>query len=184
VAEGGGLLRPIPVAATAAAGADLTIGVSLSEEHLGGLGASAPRAADEESRVEPGSDEPTAPLARFRDSDRFRAITEWFNSAGEELGTTTDLLDLDDDGPPDLGIPSVEHPPTGLRTLEVRQPSVDALQAAVTRYRLASYPPDLLISLPRTACRTLDFRRADELIELGRRRAAEALDRGIGRPSG
>ncbi len=181
----GGLLNPIPVAATAAAGADLTIGVSLSEEHLGGLGASAPNAADEEPRVDPESSEVTAPLTWFQDSERFRAITEWFNSAREERGATTEPQDLDqDDAQPDPDIPSVEHPPTGLRTLEVMQLSVDALQAAVTRFRLASYPPDLLITLPRTACRALDFHRADEMIELGRQRAEEALDRGTGRPWG
>ncbi len=167
----GGLLNPIPVAATAAAGADLTIGVSLSEEHLGGLGASSTRAADEEPRDDPQS------------SERFRAITEWFNNAREEM-STTDPLDIDGGEQPDPDIPSVQHPQAGLRTLEVMQLSVDALQAAMTRYRLASYPPDLLITLPRTACRALDFHRADELIELGRQRAVEALDRGTGRPWG
>lgn len=35
-----------------------------------------------------------------------------------------------------------------------------------------------LVAIPRDACRTLDFHRAGETIELGRTRAAEALDSG------
>ncbi|MFW6223509.1 MAG: esterase, partial [Spirochaetota bacterium] len=51
-----------------------------------------------------------------------------------------------------------------------------ALQASVTRFRLAANPPDLLITVPRGAARALDFHRASELIALGRARATEALD--------
>jgi NTE family protein len=38
------------------------------------------------------------------------------------------------------------------------------------------YPPDRLIEVPRTACRSLDFHRADELIDVGRELTARALD--------
>jgi len=33
-----------------------------------------------------------------------------------------------------------------------------------------------LITIPKTTCRTLDFHRANEMIAIGRERAAEALD--------
>jgi NTE family protein len=42
---------------------------------------------------------------------------------------------------------------------------------------MAAYPPDVLIEVPRTACRSLDFHRATELIDLGHELAARALDR-------
>ena len=43
----------------------------------------------------------------------------------------------------------------------------DIAQAALARHQLATYPPDLLIEVPRTACRSLDFHRAAEVIDLG-----------------
>ncbi|MEX2550559.1 MAG: patatin-like phospholipase family protein [Nitriliruptoraceae bacterium] len=176
----GGLLNPIPVAATAAATADLTIAVSLSEEHLRGAGQNAKQpSAEGANDVLEQADDPSR-LARVRDSERFRAITEWFNTARDELAPEPGETYPND--PVDVAIPRVEHPPAGLRTLEVMQLSLDALQAAVTRYRLASYPPDLLITIPRTAGRALDFHRAGELIALGRERTAAALDRGPGLP--
>jgi NTE family protein len=44
------------------------------------------------------------------------------------------------------------------------------------RHTLAVYPPDLLIEVPRTACRSLEFYRASEVIEIGQEIAALALD--------
>lgn len=67
--------------------------------------------------------------------------------------------------------------PAGLRTLDVMQLSLEVLQSMVLRYRLAGYPPDLLITVPKSAGRLLDFHRAGELIELGRRMTEEAIDR-------
>ncbi len=55
--------------------------------------------------------------------------------------------------------------------------SLDAVQATVTRLKLAAQPPDLLISIPRNACAFYEFHRAAELIELGRLRTREALAR-------
>ncbi len=49
------------------------------------------------------------------------------------------------------------------------------MQSVVARYRLASYPPDVLVSIPKNACRTLDFHRGSEMIALGREVAAAAL---------
>jgi NTE family protein len=45
------------------------------------------------------------------------------------------------------------------------------------RHTLAGHPPDVLITVPRSSCRTLDFHKAEELIALGRLLAVEALDR-------
>ena len=55
--------------------------------------------------------------------------------------------------------------------------SLDTMQSVLTRYRLAGYPPDVLVSVPRDACRSLDFHRAAEMIELGRALTDQALDR-------
>jgi len=55
--------------------------------------------------------------------------------------------------------------------------SLDTVQAAITRLKLAAQPPDLLITIPRNACAFYEFHRAEELIEIGRRRTREALQR-------
>jgi NTE family protein len=63
----------------------------------------------------------------------------------------------------------------GLVELFVR--SLDTVQATITRFKLAAQPPDLLITIPRNACAFYEFHRAEELIEIGRRRTREALQR-------
>ena len=53
---------------------------------------------------------------------------------------------------------------------------MDAMQGLVARYRMAGLPPDVLVTVPVSAARSLDFHRATEMIELGQRLTAEALD--------
>jgi NTE family protein len=59
--------------------------------------------------------------------------------------------------------------------LDVVTRSIDTLQGTLTRLRLATHPPDVLVEIPRNACGAFEFYRADELIALGRRAAAEAM---------
>lgn len=54
--------------------------------------------------------------------------------------------------------------------------TIDIAQAALARHQLAGYPPDLLIEVPRSACRSLEFHRAAEVIDVGVELAAAALD--------
>ncbi len=55
--------------------------------------------------------------------------------------------------------------------------SLDVVQETITRLKLAAQPPDLLITIPRNVCTFYDFHRAECAIEVGRRRAREALSR-------
>ena len=66
--------------------------------------------------------------------------------------------------------------PAGLRTLDVMELALDAVRNAVVRHTLAEHPPDVLITIPRSSCRTLDFHKAEAMIGLGRRLAVEALE--------
>ncbi|URL58622.1 patatin-like phospholipase family protein [Luteibacter flocculans] len=54
--------------------------------------------------------------------------------------------------------------------------SMDLMQANLSRLRLAAYPPDLLIEIPRNVSTLYEFYRARELIDLGRERTTQALD--------
>ncbi len=61
--------------------------------------------------------------------------------------------------------------------LELLARALDTVQETITRLKIAAEPPDLLITIPRNACAFYEFHRADELIEIGRRRTREALAR-------
>ena len=62
-----------------------------------------------------------------------------------------------------------------LGMLDIADQSFDAMQGAIARQKLAAYPPDVIIELPRNLCGTLEFDRADEMIEIGYRVAGEKV---------
>ncbi len=72
---------------------------------------------------------------------------------------------------------TAEGPRSRLGRFDVMTLSLEAMQTVLTRYRLAGLPPDVLVTVPKDACRSLDFHRAAEVIELGRTLTAQALDR-------
>ena len=51
----------------------------------------------------------------------------------------------------------------------------EAMQSTIARQKLAAYPPDIVIEIPKNACRTLEYDRAPEMIELGYRKVKECL---------
>jgi NTE family protein len=55
----------------------------------------------------------------------------------------------------------------------------EAMQNTIARQKLAAYPPDIIIDIARNACRTLEYDRASEMIDLGYRKAKECLALGI-----
>jgi NTE family protein len=57
--------------------------------------------------------------------------------------------------------------------------SFEAMQNTIARQKLAAYPPDTVIEIARNACKTLEFDRASEMIELGYRKAKECLSHAI-----
>ncbi len=50
---------------------------------------------------------------------------------------------------------------------QVADNSFDAMQGTIARMKLATYPPDIEIEVPRNLCGTLEFNRADEIIKYG-----------------
>ncbi|REG85792.1 patatin-like phospholipase family protein [Marinomonas pollencensis] len=52
----------------------------------------------------------------------------------------------------------------------------ETMQESLTQYKLAGYPPDLLISIPKDFTSFYEFWRADELIDFGYEVTAKALD--------
>jgi NTE family protein len=163
----GGMLNPLPIAPTAAANADLTVGVALSGDNAEQPGRSPAHESAEARPIEEWVERFRRTAAQVLDRDLVRLV------AGRLAGGRSTT--------PGSASEEVEEEvfgtlPPGLRTLDVMELSLDAMQSLVARYRLAGYPPDLLVTVPKNACRTLDFHKAGEMIALGRELTEAALD--------
>ena len=164
----GGLMDPVPMAPIASSRADITIAIDLGGER----GEAAVGAAmGETAEVRPASewvDRFQRRAAVLFDRELLRSIMSRFGavpSMGETPGEASELADGD----------SLESLPVGLSKFDVMTQSLETMQSILTRYRLAGNPPDVLITVPKDACRTFDFSRATELIQLGRSLMVDAI---------
>jgi NTE family protein len=153
----GGILDPLPMAPIAAVNADLTIAVSLAGSEAGG-------------RYEPTETEPRATTEWL--SRMWRSTTSLFESnravtPPDETASADELVEASKEE-------AVVVPKLG--SFEVMNRTIDIAQAALARHTLAAYPPDVLVEVPRSACRSLEFHRAAEVIDIGRELAITVLD--------
>lgn len=162
----GGLMNPLPIAPMASVRADAVVAVSLSGDRSGGRDGAPIQESTEQRPTEEWFERFRRGAAQVLDRDMVRMLTSRFGA-----GRTT---------APDEAVAIAENTfgtlPHGLRKFDVMNMAIDAMQTVVSRYRLAGYPPDVLVTVPKDACRALDFHRAADMIELGRARTAEALD--------
>ena len=149
----GGLLNPLPVSPTLRDFTDLTIAVDVNGNPETAPGPNQPAGSGSTPEMLPDDGGEVAPRQGYA-----RRIAEFIEAHIERR--------------PDA---PVEPPELGAFDLFGR--SLDMVQATLTRLKLAAQPPDLLVSVPRSACAFYEFHRADELIELGRERTREALSR-------
>ncbi|MPQ66101.1 MULTISPECIES: patatin-like phospholipase family protein [Pseudomonas] len=61
--------------------------------------------------------------------------------------------------------------------LDLINQSFEVMQTSLAQYKIAGYPPDILINVPKRVCRFFEFYKAPELIALGRLIASDTLDR-------
>ncbi|KAA0095432.1 esterase [Mycolicibacterium sp. P1-18] len=163
----GGILDPLPMAPLAAVNADLIIAVSLG-------GDDPTRATVEPS---PGPAPATERLSRMwrnttalLDTTTARTLLDTPAAKTVLSRFANDGVEVDDhDDHTETVVPR-------LGGFEVLNRAIDIAQAALMRHTLAAYPPDLLIEVPRTVARSLEFHRAEEVIEVGQELAAAALD--------
>jgi NTE family protein len=169
----GGLLNPLPIAPTVTARADVTVAVAVSGEHRTSVDATAPA-------TRPGgghrSDVVRRTATHVLDNDVLRGIGMRLAALrSAQPGRSAD--DIAAEATEEATEVVLEALPAGLRTLDVMGLSLAAVRTAALRHTLAAHPPDVLITVPRSSCRTLDFHKAEEMIGLGRLLAVEALDR-------
>jgi NTE family protein len=65
--------------------------------------------------------------------------------------------------------------PNGWSMLDIAQQTFDTMQGTIARSKLAAYPPDVVVSIPRDVATIIEFDRAEELIEIGYRAAERQL---------
>ncbi len=145
----GGLVNPVPTSLARAMGADIVIGVDLNadilQRHMHPL-AVVRQSLPDDSTAEPPEPEPA------RNGDWMRRLKFWDSSTGSQ--------------PPAPKQPSM---------LDVMMTSVNIMQMRISRSRMAGDPPEVVIA-PRLAhLGQLDFHRAKEAIEEGRRAAQASL---------
>ena len=161
----GGIIDPVPVAPTASARAGVTIAVDLGGERSGAQEASPAHETAEERPVEEWAERFRRGASNLLDRDLVRSL---LSRLGARAGT--------DDATQASNV-RLETLPAGLSRFDVMNQSLEAIQSVLTRYRLAGDPPDVLVTVPKDACKTLDFHRAAEMITLGRDLTTDALDR-------
>ena len=157
----GGILDPVPVAATASIHSDLVVAVCLTGDRW--PGATAPtRASADRQPIDAWLERLRSAAGRVTDRDAVEALVARVRHTVADLPAHTE--------------PQLTGLPEQLAPMDVMNLSLAAMQSLLTRHRLAGHLPDILVTVPRDACRAADFHRAGELIDLGRRLAAEALD--------
>ncbi|MEJ2762070.1 MAG: patatin-like phospholipase family protein [Gammaproteobacteria bacterium] len=60
---------------------------------------------------------------------------------------------------------------------DVVDQAFDAMQGTIARQKIAAYPPDVLVEIPRNLCGIMEFDRAPEIIDAGYRAAADQIPR-------
>lgn len=173
----GGLMEPLPVAPTASVRSDLTLAVDLGGERREAMGDDGADGGADDGADDAGTFEEWAERFRHGASQLFdrpmiRALTSRFGSGDDD--------EPDDERDGEVHEPEPDEPfgplPRDLSKFNVMNQALETMQHVIKGYRLAGYQPDVVVTVPKDACRTVDFHRAAEMIELGRRLTGAALD--------
>jgi len=141
----GGVLNPVPIAPTFSDHNELTIAVNLSGK-VEDPSRNVPH-ADGRAQEAAGKNEETTAM-RGMVHEFLASLRGRFRRGGDP-----DELDI----------------------LEIANQAFDAMQGAISRHKLAAYPPDEVITIPRDVATVLEFDRAREMIDLGYEAAKSRL---------
>ncbi|KXU37268.1 alpha/beta hydrolase [Ventosimonas gracilis] len=152
----GGLLNPLPIVPVVSSHCDLIIAVNLNAGH------------------NPGYHLPAV--------ERPPQLKERAAQLRHSLSTRLPFRDREEKTPPTLPDKADKvvngngnFAPSTL--LELVGQSFEVMQNSLAHYKVAGYPPDVLINVPRTLCRFFEFHKAPEIIKLGRQIARDSLSR-------
>lgn len=154
----GGVLNPVPIAPTLSDHTDLIIAVNLSAPALDRDPSKIIKEAAAES-IE-SVEEPTK-TSVWDACVNHPLLRKWAQPSKPES-------DVQDQG-------LIETSPAYGSAYSVAMQSFETMQSAISRQKFAVHPPDVLIDIPRDCCGVFEFDRAKEMIELGYKKAEEAL---------
>jgi NTE family protein len=141
----GGLLAPVPIAATRMTPADLVVAVDVNARA---------------NQPSPDRRRRTDVAAHRSEAQGVAALAELHLRIGDFL---EGIMDKRDTRPAEPGL------------MQLMALSLDAMQARIARLQLAMDSPNVLVRVPHDACLFYEFWRARELIDLGRETAEQAL---------
>lgn len=149
----GGLLSPVPIAATRQMRVDRVIAVDVN----GPVSWANPGLEPRHEEIDAGTGESVRDEAT--DEDGSTTLRERMAAIWEGLGK-----------------PGPAKPDKSRGVMDLMSRSLDTMQAHMARVQLAQDPPDLVIRISRDEATFYEFWRATELVERGREAAEKALD--------
>ena len=155
----GGVLNPLPIAASVSAHADYIIAIDLN--------ADVPMPEVKKDLVSL-KEIPEPSLDENDKNDWLNSIvnkaSQWFTSEDDLEGDVEAVKAKAETGVANLG------------KLEILYQMFEVMQASLSQYKVAGYPPDLLVRIPQTSGEMYEFHRTEELVSLGGNIASQALD--------
>ena len=180
----GGVLNPLPIAPSVSAHADIVVAVDVSSSMVRDNFIDTKNAINESSLL---IDDEEARLDY--DDDLFDPkLSEWMKGVEQTLSTDTPMKRFDN------WVEEIKHKAvqlfdrsevsqsaqsdmSNLGLLGIVNQTLETMQSSLVRYQIASYPPDVLIEIPKTGCRVYDFHKAASQIQLGYETTSKILDR-------
>ncbi|MFD2228687.1 patatin-like phospholipase family protein [Alkalimarinus sediminis] len=187
----GGLLNPLPIFPTISSHADLIVAVNLGWENGSQIRLRDVYTPQEESKIEQWMDRVKVKASTLFDKPPSGNQANTLDPSVNKLDPTINELDTSfkENASPealtvsngsvesesrDFEIVQASHKlPFGM--IDIMNLSFEAMQSALTQYKLAGYPPDVLVNIPKESCKTFDYHKAPELIRLGRELTEKAL---------
>ena len=190
----GGLLNPLPIVPVVSSHCDLIIAVNLNSNTqtqyqlpviqrpaafkgrfnslMSSLGSHIPFRTRQAERLLDLEQELLNPAGEPAPDD---PLEPWLESAAP---TPRPAVSAPQDAAPKSATGSVIIDNVGPASLlDLINQSFEVMQTSLAQYKIAGYPPDILINVPKRVCRFFEFYKAAELIALGREIAKDTLDR-------
>jgi NTE family protein len=166
----GGVLNPLPIAASVAAHADLIIAVDLNAD----VPIPKPEKIDSIEKTEL---EREGRIENEKVENEKVAVQE----AEDEKAWLNTMVDKasgwfnHESGPAEPTSVKIQNTPS-MGKIDILYQMFEVMQASLSQYKIAGYPPDLLVKIPKTCGEMFDFHRTEEIVNIGRQVAKEALD--------
>lgn len=177
----GALLNPLPIIPTIAAHADYIFAVNLSGEDRSTYRLPEDIYLDRDTDQDDWLDRMRTTASRWFDWDLLRSFGG--RATPDPVGGDEPELEIEPEEVEEEshelgdGTETIAWDRLGIGKFDIMNMTIETMQSALIQYKIAGYPPDMLVNVPKDSCRTYDYHKAPEMILLGRERMEKALDR-------